>query len=133
MIETRSRPGLFSDAQSPIKRRTDLHNTSKVKIQLNPTDIGKSSHERFLTVNINYRVLFTVPVYDGRNHIIDPNDGSLQQIGSSLPILTSEMSEGSLALVAYTANGYKKVKNSSHITNLALNINWAVLMATPLN
>lgn len=40
---------------------------------------------------------------------------------------------GSLALVAYTANAYKRLKGSPNVTNLALNINWAVLLANPLN
>jgi hypothetical protein len=40
---------------------------------------------------------------------------------------------GSLALVAYTANTYKRLKSSPNVTNLALNINWAVLLANPLN
>ena len=70
-------------------------------------------------------------MYDGRNYIIDPNNGSLTTIGSTLPVLNEEMPTGSLALVAYTANAYRRVRGSMNVTNLALNINWAVLLATP--
>ena len=70
-------------------------------------------------------------MYDGRNYIIDPNNGSLTTIGSTLPVLNKEIPTGSLALVAYTANAYCCVRGSMNVTNLALNINWAVLLATP--
>ena len=70
-------------------------------------------------------------MYDGRNYIIDPNNGLLTTIGSTLSVLNKEIPTGSLALVTYTANAYRHVRGSMNVTNLALNINWAVLLATP--
>jgi len=51
----------------------------------------------------------------------------------TLPLLDEEIPIGSftlVTLVAYTANAYKQ-KGSSTLTSIALNINQAVLLATP--
>jgi len=44
-----STPGLFSEAPSPSKRRTEMRNTGKVKLQLNPTDESTSLNYNFQT------------------------------------------------------------------------------------
>jgi hypothetical protein len=44
-----STPGLFSEAPSPSKRRTETRNTGKVKLQLNPTDESTSLNYNFQT------------------------------------------------------------------------------------
>ena len=54
----------------------------------------------------------------------------LKLIGKNLPLLDEEIPVGSFALIAYTANAYKR-KGSASLTNIALNINWAVLLAVP--
>ena len=56
-----------------------------------------------------------------------------------LPPFDGEIPSGSLALVAYTANGYyrnpkseaSRRGTSQSIMNLALNVNWAVVLGVP--
>jgi hypothetical protein len=70
-----------------------------------------------------------VPVYDGRLNKFEP-DKSLNDLAAHLPPYEDEIPIGSLALVAYTANSYAR-KGSQSKLNLALNINWAVVLGTP--
>ena len=73
--------------------------------------------------------LIIVPIFDGRDTHFELND-VLKLIGKNLPLLDEEIPVGSFALIAYTANAYKR-KGSASLTNIALNINWAVLLAIP--
>ena len=126
-------PGLFSPSVSPSKKAGSV-GTGKVKIQLKHTDPSESLNT--LIGRINLFKFITVPVFDGRNKQFDLNR-SLERLEQLLPPFDGEIPSGSLALVAYTVNGYYRNPKSEasrrgpSIMNLALNINWAVVLGVP--
>lgn len=137
MVEVESSaPGLFSASASPSKKITGAVSTNKVKIQLKHTDTSKLSFT-FITYT-NLLKMITVPIFDGRSKQFDLNR-SLEQLERILPPFDGEIPSGSLALVAYTANAYHRSRKaegsmpltSQSIKNLALNINWAIVLGVP--
>ncbi|KIM90073.1 hypothetical protein PILCRDRAFT_1446, partial [Piloderma croceum F 1598] len=118
MVEVESSaPGLFSITASPKKKKPSMMGTCDVKIQLKHTD--------------------TIPIFDGRQTQFELDD-SLERLHELLPPFEHEIPPGSLVLVAYTANSYyraqkvgKSGQKSSSNQNLALNINWAVVLGIP--
>jgi len=81
--------------------------------------------------------MVVVPIFDGRQIQFELDD-SLEHLDELLPPFEYEIPTGSLVLVAYTANSYyraQKVGKSgqklSSNQNLALNINWAVVLGVP--
>lgn len=82
--------------------------------------------------------IITVPIFDGRNKQFDLNR-SLEHLDQLLPPFDGEIPSGSLALVAYTANAYYRTQKaegsrretSQSMKNLALNVNWAVVLGVP--
>jgi len=111
-------PGLFSVSASPSKKKAGSLGTSKVKIQLKHTD--------------------TIPIFDGRNIQFELNR-TLEHLKQVLPAFDGEIPSGSLALAAYTSNAYHRTQKSEglrqetsqSILNLALNINWVVVLGVP--
>jgi hypothetical protein len=76
-----------------------------------------------------------VPIFDGRNVHFEL-DESLENLDELLPSFEDEIPPGSLALVAYTANSYYRSQKSGQSgqqsnKNLALNINWVVVLGVP--
>lgn len=79
-----------------------------------------------------------VPIFDGRHVHFELND-SLENLDELLPSFEDEIPSGSLALVAYTANSYYRSRKSGQSgqqksqsnKNLALNINWVVVLGIP--
>jgi len=118
MVEVESSaPGLFSITASPKKKKPSMMGTGDVKIQLKHTD--------------------TIPIFDGRQTQFELDD-SLERLHELLPPFEHEIPPGSLVLVAYTANSYyraqkvgKSGQKSSSNQNLALNINWAIVLGIP--
>lgn len=129
-------PGLFSTAVSPSKKKAGLAGTSKVNIQLKHTDTSEFSFTSLARIDL-FRMI-TVPIFDGQNKQFMLNR-SLEHLEQLLPPFNGEIPHGSLALVAYTANVYyrmQKTEGSRHqipqsIKNLALNVNWAVVLGVP--
>jgi len=80
--------------------------------------------------------MVVVPIFDGRQTQFELDD-SLERLHELLPPFEHEIPPGSLVLVAYTANSYYRAKvgksgqKSSSNQNLALNINWAVVLGIP--
>ena len=81
--------------------------------------------------------MVVVPIFDGRQTQFGLDD-SLEHLHELLPLFEHEIPPGSLVLVAYTANSYyraqkvgKSGQKSSSNQNLALNINWAVVLGIP--
>jgi len=113
-----SAPGLFSATASPRKKKARSFSTSDVKIQLKHTD--------------------TIPIFDEQDKQIE-FDQSLEHLDEVLPPFADEIPSGSLALVAYTANTYYRTQKggqsgrqrSQSNKNLALNINWVVVLGIP--
>ncbi|KIM72005.1 hypothetical protein PILCRDRAFT_16525 [Piloderma croceum F 1598] len=118
MVEMESSaPGLFSITASPKKKKAGGIGTGDVKIQLRHTD--------------------TIPIFDGRQTQFELDD-SLERLDELLPPFEHEIPTGSLVLVAYMANSYyraqkvgKSGQKSSSNQNLALNINWAIVLGVP--
>lgn len=79
-----------------------------------------------------------VPIFDGRHVHFELND-SLENLDELLPSFEDEIPSRSLALVAYTANSYYRSRKSGQSgqqksqsnKNLALNINWVVVLGIP--
>jgi hypothetical protein len=79
-----------------------------------------------------------VPIFDGQYKQIEL-DQSLEHLDEILPPFADEIPSGSLALVAYTANAYYRTRKggqsgwqrSQSNKNLALNINWVVVLGIP--
>jgi hypothetical protein len=78
--------------------------------------------------------MVVVPIFDGRQTQFELDD-SLERLDELLPPFEHEIPPGSLVLVAYTANSYyralkagKSGQKSLSNQNLALNINWAVVL-----
>ena len=81
--------------------------------------------------------MVVVLIFDGRQIQFELDD-SLEHLDELLPPFEYEVPTGSLVLVAYTANSYyhvqkvgKSGQKSSSNQNLALNINWAVVLGIP--
>ena len=123
---------------SPRKKNARSVSTGDVKIQLKHTDTGASRH--FVILLIALSVPFTiiiVPIFDGQEQKIEL-DQSLQHLNEFLPLFADEIPPGSLALVAYTANSYYHAQKGgqskwprSQSKNLALNINWVIVLGVP--
>jgi hypothetical protein len=83
-----------------------------------------------------FALIVTVPIFDGRTHHVKLNE-SLKFLNEQLPPFENEIPHGSLALVAYTANSYCSQKTGQSLQhthsnkNLALNINWVVVLGIP--
>jgi len=83
-------------------------------------------------------VIIAVPLFDGRETQFQLNE-SLEHLDTLLPPFEDEIPSGSLALVAYTANAYYRTRKSEQVgqqtsqpnRNLALNINWVVVLGIP--
>jgi len=83
-------------------------------------------------------VIIAVPVFDGWETQFELNE-SLENLDTLLPAFQDEIPPGSLALVAYTANAYYRTQKSEQSgrqtsqgnRNLALNINWVVVLGIP--
>ena len=79
-----------------------------------------------------------VPIFDGQYKQIEL-DQSLEHLDEFLPPFVDEIPSGSLALVAYTANTYHRAwkggqlgwQRSQSNKNLALNINWVIVLGIP--
>ena len=121
---------------SPGKKKARSVSTGDVKIQLKHTDTSES-----LTHLTTPSVLFTViivPIFEGQDKQFEL-DQSLKHLDEFLPPFEDEIPSGSLALVAYTANTYYRTQRggqsgrqrSQSTKNLALNINWAVVLGVP--
>lgn len=81
--------------------------------------------------------IIIVPIFDGQEQKIEL-DQSLQHLNEFLPLFADEIPPGSLALVAYTANSYYRAQKGgqskwprSQSKNLALNINWVIVLGVP--
>ena len=76
-----------------------------------------------------------VLIFDGQKHKFALNE-SLTALDEQLPLFQSKIPHGSLALVAYTANAYYLSQKSGQCVsqsnkNLALNINWVIILGVP--
>jgi hypothetical protein len=85
----------------------------------------------------SFILIVTVPIFDRRAHHFELNE-SLKSLDKLLPPFEDEILHGSLALVAYTANSYYRSQKSEQSSkrihsnkNLALNINWVVVLGIP--
>ena len=80
-------------------------------------------------------IVITVPVFDGQEVQFQLEE-SLRHLHTLLPPFKGEIPSGSLALISYTANAYYHMQKSEQVgqqrsqvnRNLALNINWAIVL-----
>lgn len=66
---------------------------------------------------------FSVCVLDGRERFFNIND-DLHMLATKLPKFSTEIPYGSIAMVGYAASKWGE-------NNLALSLNWVVVLATP--